>query len=85
MNDKKIPTSVKEVRVVISGASRAYTLTCDRNGWFHVHVPPGEYSANVQPIARWNIGPSGISIDKPDHFEARKSHCSGLSFFADPK
>lgn len=72
---------ISNVRVVISGGAKTYTLTCDRNGWFHLHVPPGEYSADVQPIAHWNIAPSGISIDDPDHFEARKGHCSGLSFF----
>lgn len=75
------PRHVSEAHVVIRGAAKTYTLTCDRNGWFHLHVPQGEYSANVQPIAHWNIAPSGISIDDPNHFEARKGHCSGLSFF----
>lgn len=79
------PPHVSDVHVVIHGAAKTYTLTCDRNGWFHLHVPPGEYSADVEPIAHWNIAPSGISIDDPDHFEARKGHCSGLSFFARPK
>lgn len=79
------PPHVSKAHVVIRGAAKTYTLTCDHNGWFHLYVPPGEYSADVQPIAHWSIRPSGISIDDPHHFEAHKGHCSGLSFFADSK
>ncbi len=75
-------THVSNVHVVIRGTARIYTLTCDRNGWFHMHVHPGEYSADVQPIANWSIRPSGISTDDPDHFEAVRGHCTGLGFFA---
>jgi hypothetical protein len=76
---------VNRVHVVITSHQKTYTATTDREGWFHLRVSPGAYSADVQPIAHWTIHPFDLSIDDPDHFEARKGHCSGLQFVASPK
>ncbi len=83
-----IPNSETQVRgahIVIRGEGKTYTAISDSNGWFHLHLPPGRYSANVQPIAHWNISPFDLSTDNPKDFVASKGHCSGLQFWADPK
>jgi hypothetical protein len=76
---------VRGARIVVRGEGKTYTATSDRDGWFHLHVPPGKYSANVQPIVHWNITPFDLSIDNPKDFVASNGHCSGLQFWADPK
>jgi hypothetical protein len=73
------------VEVIISGDGGTFKATTDRDGWFHLHVPPGKYSAQVQQIPRWNIAAFDLSYDNPERFDARKGHCSGLQFRADPK
>ncbi|HLW80482.1 MAG TPA: hypothetical protein VKS20_00420 [Candidatus Acidoferrales bacterium] len=78
-------TQVKDAHIVIQGEGKTYTVMSDRHGWFHLHVPPGKYSADVQPMARWNISPFDLSTDNPKDFVATKGHCSGLQFWADPK
>ncbi len=75
---------VSGVHVVIRGERTSYTTISDRDGWFHLHVPSGKYSANVQPIAHWNVSPFDLSFDNPEHFVASKGHCSGLQFIASP-
>ncbi|MGB6876912.1 MAG: hypothetical protein WBD87_12865 [Candidatus Acidiferrales bacterium] len=76
---------VNGVHVVIRGGGTSYTAISDREGWFHLHVPPGKYSAIVQPIAHWSVSPFDLSVDNPEHFVAGKGRCSGLQFIASPK
>jgi hypothetical protein len=38
------------IHVIVRGNGRIFKATSDRNGWFHLHVPPGKYSAEVQQI-----------------------------------
>lgn len=70
------------IQVIIRGNGRTFKATSDREGWFHIHVPPGKYSAEVQQIPHWDITPYATSYENPNHFEARKRHCSGLQFVA---
>lgn|GEM_PF-1810564 len=70
------------IRVLIQGGGKLFRAISDRNGWFHVQVPPGEYSAEVEPDPRWKIVPSAATADDPADFTARKGRCSGLQFFA---
>lgn len=70
------------IKVVFRGDGRSFQATSDRNGWLHVHVPPGEYSTKVKRNPRWKIVPSGATADNPADFTARKGRCSGLQFFA---
>lgn len=77
-------THVNRMHVVIRG-KKTYTAISDRNGWFHLHVPPGAYFADVQPIAHWSFHPFDLSVDDPDYFAASAGHCSGLQFIASPK
>jgi len=78
-------THVNRMHVVIRGTAKTYTVTCNHAGWFRLHVPPGNYSADIQPVAHWSIHPFDLSIDDPDHFVASTGHCSGLQFIASPK
>jgi hypothetical protein len=66
--------------VNILGGGRTFRTVSDRNGRFHLHVPPGIYSAEAQPIPGWTIISYDLNYDDPQHFEARKGHCSGLQF-----
>jgi hypothetical protein len=75
-------TGLPRIQIIIRADGRRYKTTSDREGWFHVHVPPGKYSAVVQQIPHWNITPFDLSYDNPNHFHARKGHCSGLQFNA---
>jgi hypothetical protein len=76
-------THITGMHILIRG-KKTYTAISDSNGWFHLHVPPGKYSANVQPIAHWNVSPFDLSFANPEHFVASKGHCSGLQFIASP-
>jgi hypothetical protein len=78
-------TDIPRMRVIIRGDGRTFTTTSDREGWFHLHVPPGKYSAVVQRIPHWNIAPYDLSYDDSRHFNARKGRCAGLQFNAHPK
>ena len=78
-------TQVSDAHIVIRGDGKTFTATSDRDGWFHLHIPPGKYSASVQPIAHWDISPFDLSTDDPKGFTASKGHCSGLQFWADRK
>ncbi len=73
------------IQVIIRGDGRKFKVTSDREGWFHLHVPPGQYSAEVQQIPHWKIAPYDLSYDNPSHFDARKGRCSGLQFIANSK
>jgi len=73
------------VYVVIRGKGRTYSAISNRDGWFRLHLPPGQYSATAQQIPHWSIIPYDLSYDDPEHFVARKGHCSGLQFVATAK
>ena len=73
------------IKVVIRGDGKSFLSSTDRDGWFHIQVPPGDYSAEVMSDPSWTIAPSGATADDPAHFTAQKGRCSGLQFFANPK
>lgn len=64
--------------MVRSSSTTFYAVT-DRDGWFHLHVPPGIYSAQVEQARNLQIVPWGLTED-PSHFEARSGRCVGLRF-----
>lgn len=72
------------VRVVIRGSQGIFETVSDREGRFRLHVPPGQYTAEVQQIPHWKITPYDLSYEKPRHFDARGGRCSGLQFVANP-
>lgn len=69
--------------VIISGDGGTFRTVSGSDGWFHLHVPPGKYSARVQKTPDLTATPFDMSFDNPDHFVARKGHCSGLEFHVD--
>jgi hypothetical protein len=73
---------VSGIRVAIRGGGKSFEAISDRDGWFHLQVPPGEYSAEVEGDPRWKIVPSSATADDPNYFTARKGRCAGLEFFA---
>lgn len=73
------------IKVAIQGDGKSFEAVSDRSGWFHVQLPPGDYSAEVNRDPRWKIVPSSESADDPNYFTARKGRCSGLEFFATPR
>ncbi len=70
------------IRVVIRGGGRTFSATSDRNGWFHLHVPPGKYTAKVHQTPHWTIEAYDLSYDDPNDFQARAGHGTGLEFRA---
>jgi hypothetical protein len=72
-------------KVIVRGRSRTFRATSDENGWFHLRVPPGQYSAEITNNPHWKIEPFDLSLNDPLRFVARKGHCSGLQFLASPK
>jgi hypothetical protein len=70
------------VQVILHSNKGTFKATSNRNGWFHLHVPAGKYSAQVRQIPHWNIVAYDLSYDDPHHFNARKGHCSALQFIA---
>lgn len=75
---------VASVRVVFRGPQGTFETVSDREGRFHLHVPPGQYTAKAQQIPHWKITPYDLSYEKPKHFDARLGRCSGLQFVANP-
>jgi hypothetical protein len=70
----------KGIVVVIRGEGRTFEAVSDSSGWFHLHVPPGKYSATIRETTRQRYFASIDSVDNPQHFVATKGHCSGLQF-----
>jgi len=77
-------THIPGIQIIIRGGGKTFKAKSDPEGWFHVHVPPGKYSADARQIPHWNIAPYDLSNDDPDHFRARKGRCSSLQFVAQP-
>jgi hypothetical protein len=73
---------VSGIHVTIRGGGKSFQAVSGRNGWFHLRVPPGDYSAEVEGDPRWTIVPSSASTNDPNYFTARKGRCAGLEFFA---
>jgi hypothetical protein len=76
---------LSDIKVVIRGDGKSLQVISDRDGWFRVRVPPGDYSAEVKGNPRWKVVPSGAAADNPADFTTRKGRCSGLQFFATPR
>jgi hypothetical protein len=86
LSDDKDPSDhVTGIVVVILGASGTFKAPSDSDGLFRVHVPPGTYSARVRQSSGRVITAYGSSGEDPDHFVARKGHCSGLQFRVDAR
>lgn len=83
VQDTAAPLS--DIKIVIRGDGQSFQAISDRNGWFHVQLPPGDYSAEVKRDPRWEIVPSSESADDPNYFTARKGRCTGLQFLATPR
>lgn len=79
------PLSGIEVVIREWGGGKSFRTISDRDGWFHIQVPPGAYLAELKPNPRWKIVPSSATADNPSDFTARKGRCVGLQFFANPK
>jgi hypothetical protein len=69
--------------IIIRGDGGTFRAVSDSDGWFHLHVPPGKYSARAQKIHGTTATSYDLSYDNPDHFVARAGHCSGLQFRAE--
>lgn len=78
-------THVIGIHVIIHGDGRTFRASSDRNGWFHLRVPPGNYSAEIEQNPKWDFTPYDLSYDNPSSFIARKGQCSGLQFLANPR
>lgn len=76
---------VSGVRIVIQRGGKTYTAITDRDGWFHLHVPPGRYSAKVQQVPHWTITPFDMSQYAPQNIIADTGRCAGVEFWADPR
>jgi hypothetical protein len=76
---------LSRIGVEIRGDGKSFQAITNRDGWFHIQVPPGEYSAEVERDSHWKIGPSGASATDPNDFTARKGRCTRLQFFASPR
>jgi hypothetical protein len=72
------------IRVVVRSTTASVYAVSDRDGWFHLHVPPGIYSAGIDQVPNLKIVPFGLTED-PSHFEARAGHCVGLRFTEEPE
>lgn len=70
------------ILIVIKGDGGTFRAITDSDGWFHLHVPPGKYSATVRNVHGITASSYDLSYDNPDQFIARKGHCSGLQFLA---
>jgi hypothetical protein len=78
-------TRMPTIQLIVRGDRKTFKATTDREGWFHVHVSPGNYLAEARQIPDWNVAPSANSYDNPNHFEARRGRCSQLQFVANSK
>ena len=67
------------IQITVRSGTTTASAISDRNGWFHLHVPPGTYSAKVQQVPNLKIVPWSLTED-PSHFEARAGRCVGLRF-----
>jgi Carboxypeptidase regulatory-like domain len=82
VSDHETGAPVSGIQVVIQGEGKSFQAISDRDGWFHVQVAPGEYSAKASHDPRWSVVPSPASFDDPNEFTARTGRCSGLQFSA---
>ena len=77
---------VQGVKVSISGTGGRYKLTTDQQGWFHVHVPHGQYSIDVESTPAHEVEAFDLNYGgNPDLFPVDAGKCAGFEFITDPK
>ena len=72
------------IRVIVRSSTTSIYAVSDRDGWFHLHVPAGIYSTEIEQIPNLKIVPFGLTQD-PSRFEARAGRCVGLRFAEEPE
>jgi hypothetical protein len=72
------------IAVTASGGGKKYTGVTDRDGRFHIHVPPGKYVVWPE-TSQWIVTPYDLSYDKEDHVLVERGSCAELQFLASPK
>lgn len=73
------------IKVLIYGKGKTYRLITDQQGWFQLHVPPGQYSAEAEstpahPIVAYDLNYGGNS----KRFVVKAGRCAGFEFVVNP-
>lgn len=81
-NKKGVPG----IKVSINGKSGRYRLVTDQEGWFRLHVPPGQYSIKIESTPARKVEAFDLNYGgKPELFSVDAGKCAGFEFIADPK
>ncbi len=72
------------ITIVVRGAQKTYRGVTARDGWFHIHVPPGKYTIRAESSA-WKVVPFDLSYDDPDRIVVHNGGCAELKFLASSK
>jgi hypothetical protein len=75
-------TAAGGVRIVVRSRTRTFFAVSNHDGWFHLRVPAGTYSAKVEKTSNLTFAPFGLTED-PSHFEAHDGRCVGLRFMVE--
>jgi hypothetical protein len=70
---------VSGVVVTITGRSRTYTATTNKDGWFHFKAPPGRYKVDFTSKEYYLNGADYFWYD-PNHFFLHQGECASLQF-----
>jgi len=72
------------IHFLVKGMGVTRTVVSDKDGWFHVPVPAGQYK--IEPIeSNYKIKATIYSPDSPDRIDVRIAGGAEVSFVAKPK
>lgn len=70
--------------VIVRSGQQTFKAITDEHGFFRLHIPPGEYSAEVEPPDGFTVEAFDLSDANPKRFRASEGRCIGLQFVVDP-
>jgi hypothetical protein len=75
---------VSGVLVSARSGGKRYTGVTDRDGWFHIQMPPGTYTVWPE-TSEWVVTVHDLTYDDPDHVRVPRGGCAELAFLASHK
>lgn len=73
-----------DIAVDIVGDTQDYRVVSDKTGWFHAHVPAGQYSAKPMNDG-WNFHAYDMAWDDADGFSVPNGGCAEIQLRADQR
>jgi hypothetical protein len=74
---------VSGIHITVSGSAESATGVTNKNGWVHMHIPAGMYSAKASD-PKWVFSSQDIAWENSDNFSLPNGGCAEIQINAKP-